>query len=316
VKVLVTGASGFVGTATCSRLVMQGMDVLGVGRDVPAKPVQEVEYRLVGELGPNTDWRGVLVGVDTIVHCAARVHVMRETVADPATAFHTANVLGTLQLARQAAAQGVRRFVFLSSVKVHGEGGLNAYRETDVPAPRDAYGVSKYEAEVGLREIATDAGIELVVVRPPLVYGPGVKANFRLLMQALSRGIPLPLGAIHNLRSLVGLGNLVDLIATCIEHPRAANETFLVSDGEDLSTTELTRRLAVAMDRPARLVSVPGTLLTLGLNVLGKGDLARRLCGTLLVDINKARRLLGWVPPIRVDEGLRETAEYYLRHQC
>ncbi|HNA27855.1 MAG TPA: hypothetical protein PLI01_13705, partial [Nitrospira sp.] len=157
---------------------------------------------------------------------------------------------------------------------------------------------------------------ELVVVRPPLVYGPGVKANFRLLMQALSRGIPLPLGAIHNLRSLVGLGNLVDLIATCIEHPRAANETFLVSDGEDLSTTELTRRLAVAMDRPARLVSVPGTLLTLGLNVLGKGDLARRLCGTLLVDINKARRLLGWVPPIRVDEGLRETAEYYLRHQC
>ena len=311
-KVLVTGASGFVGSATCSRLVAQGMDVIGTVRHLPAQSLAGVDYRIVGDLDANTDWRDALTGVDTIVHCAARVHVMRETVADPLVAFRTANVAGTEQLARQAAAAGTRRFVFLSSVKVNGEGGPVAYRETDLPFPKDVYGTSKYEAELGLREIAAETGMELVVIRPPLIYGPGVKANFQSLMRALVRGIPLPLGAIHNRRSLVALDNVVDLIVTCIKHPAAANETFLVSDGEDLSTTELIRRLACAMGRPARLVPVPAMVLMVGAMLLGKQEVARRLCGTLQVNITKVREVLGWVPPVSVDEGLRRTAEQYL----
>ena len=311
-KALVTGASGFVGNATCARLVAQGMNVIGSVRHLSTQPLLGVDYRLVGDLDANTDWRDALTGVDTIVHCAARVHVMREMAADPLVAFRTTNVAGTEQLARQAAAAGVRRFVFLSSVKVNGEGGLAAYHETDPPAPQDAYGISKYEAELGLREIAVETGIEVVMVRSPLIYGPGVKANFQALMRALMRGVPLPLGAIHNRRSLVALDNVVDLIVTCIEHPAAANETFLVSDGEDLSTTELIRRLARAMGRPARLVPVPETVLVTGSMLLGKRAVARRLCGNLQVNISKARKVLGWTPLVSVDEGLRRTTKHYL----
>ena len=314
-KALVTGASGFVGNATCARLVAQGMDVIGPVRHLPTQPLPGVDYRIVSDLSGNTDWREVLKGIDTVVHCAARVHVMREMAADPLVAFRTTNVAGTEQLARQAAAAGVRRFVFLSSVKVNGEGGSVAYHETDPPAPEDAYGISKYEAELGLREIAAETGMEVVMVRSPLIYGPGVKANFQALMHALVRGIPLPLGAIHNRRSLVALDNLVDLIVTCIAHPAAANETFLVSDGEDLSTTELIRRLARAMGRPARLIPMPTTVLMAGATLLGKREVARRLCGTLQVNISKARKVLGWTPPVSVDEGLRRTAKHYLEQQ-
>jgi nucleoside-diphosphate-sugar epimerase len=315
VKVLVTGASGFVGNATCARLVMQGMNVIGSVRQLPPQPLSGVDYRSVGDLDANTDWRDALTGVDAIIHCAARVHVMRETAADPLVAFRAANVAGSEQLARQAAAAGVRRFVFLSSVKVNGEGGSVAYRETDPPAPQDAYGISKYEAECGLREIAVETGMEVVMVRSPLIYGPGVKANFQALMRALVRGIPLPLGAIRNRRSLVALDNVVDLIVTCIEHPAAANETFLVSDGEDLSTTELIRRLARAIGYPARLIPMPTTVLMAGATLLGKREVARRLCGTLQVNITKARKVLGWTPPVSVDEGLRRTAKHYLQQQ-
>ena len=314
-KVLVTGASGFVGSATCARLVLQGMNVLGTVRHLPIQPLLGVDYCIMGDLDTNTDWRGALTGVDAVIHCAARVHVMQETAADPLVAFHAANVAGTEQLARQAAVAGVRRFVFLSSVKVNGEGGLVAYRETDPPAPQDAYGISKYEAELGLREVAVETDMEVVMVRPPLIYGSGVKANFQALMRALVRGIPLPLGAIHNRRSLVALDNVVDLIVTCIEHSAAANETFLVSDGEDLSTTELIRRLARAMCRPARLIPMPTTALMAGATLLGKREMARRLCGTLQVNITKARTVLGWTPPVSVDEGLRRTAEHYLQQQ-
>jgi nucleoside-diphosphate-sugar epimerase len=206
-------------------------------------------------------------------------------------------------LARQAAAAGVKRFVFLSSVKVNGESGR--YTEADPPAPEDAYGISKHEAEAALRAIAQDTGMDVVIIRPPLVYGPGVRANFLALMRAVSRGIPLPLGAVNNRRSLVALSNLVDFIITCIEHPAAANETFLLSDGEDLSTTDLIRRLAGAMGRPARLLPVPESVLIAGAALLGRRDIAQRLLGTLRVDTSKARQLLGWVPPITVDEGLR-----------
>jgi nucleoside-diphosphate-sugar epimerase len=238
---------------------------------------------------------------------------MRETATDPLIAFRAVNVAGTEQLARQAAE--VRRFIFMSSVKVNGEGGSVAYRETDLPAPQDDYGMSKYEAECGLREIAVETGMEMVMVRSPLVYGPGVKANFQALMRALVRGIPLPLGAIHNRRSLVALDNVVDLLVTCIEHPAAANETFLVSDGEDLSTTELIRRLARAMCRPARLIPMPTTVLMAGATLLGKREVMRRLCGTLQVNITKVREVLGWAPPVSVDEGLRRTAKHYLQQQ-
>ena len=314
-KVLVTGASGFVGNATCARLVTQGMDVIGSVRHLPAQPLPGVDYRIVADLSENTGWREVLKGIDTVIHCAARVHVMRETAADPLVAFRAANVAGTEQLARQAAAARVRRFIFLSSVKVNGEGGLVAYRETDPPAPQDAYGISKYEAELGLREIAAETGMEVVVVRPPLVYGPGVKANLHALISALMRGIPLPLGAIHNRRSLVALDNLVDLIVTCIKFPAAANETFLVCDGEDLSTPELIRRLARALNRPARLFPMPTAVLMAGATILGKREEAARLCGTLQVNITKARQVLRWAPPVSVDEGLRRTAKAYLQQQ-
>ena len=314
-KVLVTGASGFVGNAACARLVTQKMNVIGTVRCPPARPLPGVEYRIVGDLDANTDWRDVLTGVEVIIHCAARVHVMREMVADPLGAFRTANVAGTQQLARKAVAAKVRRFIFLSSVKVNGEGSPVAYHEADPPAPQDAYGISKYEAELGLREIAVETGIEVVMIRSPLIYGPGVKANFQALMQAVERGLPLPLGAIHNRRSLVALDNVVDLIVTCIEHPAAANETFLVSDGQDLSTTELIHRLARAMGRPARLVPVPAMVLVMGSMLVGKREVARRLCDTLQVNISKARKVLGWTPPVSVDEGLRRTTRHYLEQQ-
>lgn len=311
-RVLVTGASGFVGSATCSRFVAHGMNVVGTVRRLPAQRLPGVDYRIVPDLSADTDWREVLTEIDTVVHCAARVHVMREMAVDPLDVFRAVNVAGTVQLARQAAVAGVKRFIFLSSVKVNGEGGLIAYRETDLPAPKDVYGTSKYEAELGLREIAAKTGMETVVIRPPLIYGPGVKANFLSLMHALVRGIPLPLGAIHNRRSLVALENVVDLIAVCIDHPAAANETFLVSDGEDLSTTELVRRLARAMGRPARLIPVPSRVLMACATLLGKQEVAARLCGTLQVDITKTHKTLGWTPQVSMERELCRTVKHFL----
>jgi len=255
----------------------------------------------------SADWGKVLFGITTVVHLAARVHVMHDTEADPLMAFRVVNVEGTLNLARQAAAAGVKRFVFISSVKVNGEltQSGRAFTEADSPDPQDAYGLSKHEAEQGLRQLAVDTGMEVVIIRPPLVYGPGVKANFAALMRAVQRGWPLPLGAVPNQRSLVALSNLVDFIVTCIAHPQAANQTFLVSDGQDLSTTELVRGMARAAGVPARLLPVPVWALQAGATLLGKGDAVQRLCGNLQVDISKARQLLGWVPPISIDEGLR-----------
>jgi len=261
----------------------------------------------VGEIVGTTDFSEALAGITTVVHLAARAHIMRDTAADPLTAFRAVNVEGTLNLARQAVESGVKRFVFVSSIKVNGEAtklGM-PFSADDMPAPLDPYGVSKMEAEQGLRQIAAETGMEVVIIRPPLVYGPGVKANFAALMRAVQRGWPLPLGAVHNQRSLVALDNLVDFIVTCLSHPQAANQTFLVSDGHDLSTTELVRGLARAAGVPARLLPVPVWALQAGASLLGKGDVVQRLCGNLQVDISKASNLLGWVPPVSVDEGLR-----------
>lgn len=306
-SVLVTGATGFVGSGVVSRLAAEDVETLAcVRRDID--PMQEgVRDILVAELTANTDWRQVLAGVKSVVHLAARVHVMHDTAADPVTAFRAVNVDGTVNLARQAAAAGVKRFVFISSVKANGESTQpgRAFTETDAPNPQDAYGQSKHEAEQGLRQLSADTGMEVVIIRPPLVYGPGVKANFAALMRVVQRGWPLPLGAVHNQRSLVALDNLVDFIITCITHPQAANQTFLVSDGQDLSTTELVRGMAQAAGVPARLLPVPVWALQAGASLLGKGDAVQRLCGNLQIDTSKARHLLDWVPPVSVEEGLR-----------
>jgi len=306
VRVLVTGANGFVGTALTTRLIGEGRyAVVGTVRKASAKLPASVMRVEVGPLGPETDWQSAIRQVDTVVHVAARVHMMSDTISNPLAEYRRVNVAGTATLARQAASAGVKRFVFLSSVKVNGESGC--YTEADTPAPEDAYGISKHEAEMALREIAKDTGMEVVIIRPPLVYGPGVRANFLALMRAVSRGIPLPLGAVDNRRSFVALSNLVDFIVTCIEHPAVANETLLLSDGEDLSTTDLIRRLARAMGRPARLLAVPPSVLIAGAALLGQRDIAQRLLGTLQVDISKARQLAQWEPPTTVDEGLRLT---------
>lgn len=302
-NVLITGASGFVGRALCETLTRAGYDVIPAVRDARGMPNE----RAVGEIGPYTDWREALHGVQSVVHLAARVHVMCDAASDPLAAFRAVNTAGTLNLARQAAAAGVKRFVFMSSIKVNGEYTQpgRAFAEVDLPDPQDAYGQSKHEAELGLRQLGAETGMEVTIIRPPLVYGPGVKANFAALLHAVQRGWPLPLGAVHNRRSLVALDNLVDFIVTCLTHPQAANQTFLVSDGHDLSTTELVRGLAHAAEVRARLVPVPAWTLRAGAALLGKGEVAQRLCGNLQVDISKARSLLGWVPPVSVDEGLR-----------
>jgi nucleoside-diphosphate-sugar epimerase len=306
-KVLVTGANSFVGLPLCRALYASGQGVTAAVRGLRTLECEPFQALPVGDLDEAADWTQALAGSNMVVHLAARVHVMNDTEADPLTAFRAVNVEGTLNLARQAAASGVKRFVFVSSVKVNGESTTlgRAFTEADFPNPQDAYGQSKHEAERGLRQLSADSGLEVVIIRPPLVYGPGVKANFAALMRAVQRGWPLPLGAVHNQRSLVALSNLVDFIITCITHPQAANQTFLVSDGQDLSTAELVRGMSQATGVPARLLPVPVWALQAGATLLGKGYAVQRLCGNLQVDISKARSVLGWVPPVSVEEGLR-----------
>ena len=303
--VLVTGISGFVGQVFCNIASLNGFALCGAVRKQKEQGV-DVDQVVVGDICGATDWCCALSGVDVVVHLAARVHVMLDTAVEPLVAFRTVNFYGTLNLARQAAAAGVKRFVFVSSVKVNGESTQvsHAFTEADEAAPQDAYGQSKNEAEQGLRRLSLETGMEVVIIRPPLVYGPGVKANFAALIRAVQRGWPLPLGAVHNQRSLVALDNLVDFIVTCVTHPQAANQTFLVSDGQDLSTTELVRGMAQAAGVPERLLPVPVWALQAGASLLGKGDSVQRLCSNLQVDISKARSLLGWAPPVSVEEGL------------
>lgn len=301
--ILVTGASGFVGSAAIRRLKRECRDVLAAGRQEVGLPIETIKLSSFSELGP---LQGRLGSIKTIVHCAARAHIMQDEVADPLAEYRKVNLEGTLNLARHAAEAGVKRFVFISSIKVNGEQTPldRPFTEDDTPAPEDPYGVSKFEAERELQQLAADSALELVIIRPPLVYGSGVKGNFASMVQLIKKGLPMPLGAVHNKRSLVGLDNLVDLIVKCIDHPAAANEVFLAGDGNDLSTTDLLRGVARAMGKPARLIPVPAALLMFAASVLGKKTMAQRLLGSLQVDISKARQVLGWQPPVTVEEGL------------
>jgi nucleoside-diphosphate-sugar epimerase len=318
-RILVTGSSGFVGTHLVEKLTSStDYEVVALVRSFPAQPVERVAYHTLSDFSDIDAGHSALKGVEVAIHLASRVHVMNDTEIDPLAAFRSVNVGHTLKLARSAVTAGAKRFIFVSSVKVNGEGTKpgQPYRETDVPAPSDPYGVSKMEAEEGLRLLAAETGLEVVIVRPVLVYGPGVKANFESMMKWLRRGVPLPLGAIHNQRSLVALDNLVDLILTCTSHPAAADQTFLVSDGEDVSTTQLLQKLANSLGRPARLLPFPEWALTTGARLVGRSAFSQRLCGSLQVDITKARSLLGWTPVVSVDQGLRETAEHFLNERA
>lgn len=312
--VLVTGASGFVGRALCLDLARRGYTVRAAVRELSGATVLPGEVVQIGDIRAGADWSSAIAGVDAVVHLAARVHVMRDDVLQPLVAFRAVNVVATERLARAAATEGVKRFVYVSSIKVNGEGTQpgRPYTPDDVPAPIDPYGISKHEAEQALRRLARETGLEVVIIRPVLVYGPGVKANFLSMMRWLHRGMPLPLGAIKNQRSLVALDNLVDLIVTCLHHPKAADQAFLVSDGEDLSTTALLRRIAVALGIPARLIPLPAPVLMMTARLLGKADFAQRLCGSLQVDTSKTREMLGWTPPVSVDEALKQTARHFL----
>lgn len=315
-RAALTGANGFVGQALVRELADNGHQVLAyVRRPGDFLRISGVTVMVAPDLGLDADWRFRHEhSIAVLVHSAARVHVMQDTFGDPLTTYGNANVAGTMSLARQAAAAGVKRFVYLSSVKVNGEftKAGQPFTADDVPSPEDPYGVSKYEAEQLLKQIARETGMEVVIIRPPLVYGPGVKANFESMMRWVARGMPLPLAAVtENRRSLVALDNLVDLIVTCLNHPAAANQTFLVSDGEDLSTADLLKRVGGALGHPARLFSMPPALLKLGASLVNKPGIYQRLCGSLQLDITKTRQLLDWTPPVSVDEGLRRAAETF-----
>ncbi|MDB2531610.1 SDR family oxidoreductase [Alphaproteobacteria bacterium] len=307
-KVLVTGASGFIGRALSSTLLAQGHAVSALVRSADTIPKSEgLRVFEVKGLDLNTDLLPALSAQQVVVHTAARTHIMKDDSPDPLTEYRRVNVTSTVNIARKAAEAGVNRFIFISSIKVNGEHTLlgQPFSERNVPAPEDAYGISKYEAEQGLLQIAAETGLEIVIIRPPLVYGAGVKGNFSSIIKFANKGIPLPLRAIENKRSFIALDNLLDLIITCFDHPLAANQVFLAGDGEDLSTTELLQSVAKAAGVSSRLFPVPTSILMLAASIVGKKAVAQRLLNSLQIDISKARDLLGWTPPLSIDEGLR-----------
>lgn len=306
---LVTGASGFVGRTLCAELVKRGHSVRAALRTPENFDIAGCETVKISGIDLHTDWNHALHGVTTVIHLAARVHVMHDDASDPLEEFRRVNVAGTEHLARFAAANGVKRFVYVSSIKVNGEetSGEKVFTEMDAPSPQDPYGVSKWEAEQALHRVSQETGLEVVIVRPPLVYGSGVKGNFAQMLKVLSKGIPLPLASINNLRSLVYVGNLADALILCAIHPAAAGQTYLVSDGEDVSTSELLRQLGAAYGRPARLFPCPSALLKLSGILLGKSSQMARILGSLRVESSKMRNELNWKPPYSLRDGLQIT---------
>jgi len=337
-KILVTGANGFVGRPLCEALLAKPVSVRAALRSAQSH-LKGVEVEMVGEISGNTDWAAALIGIDVVIHLAARVHVMKDSSDDSLAEFRKVNVDGTEHLARCAARAGVKRLVYVSSIKVNGEstpltsrpvaskippspplaqGGVvgDFFTENDEANPQDPYGISKWEAEQALHRVAAETDMEVVIVRPPLVYGPGVKGNFAQMLKVLERGIPLPLASIDNRRSLIYVGNLVEALILCATHPSAAGQTYLLSDGEDVSTPDLLRQLGNAMGHPARLFPCPLWLLKLAGKMTGKADQVERLLGSLQVDSGKIRRDLGWMPPFTLQQGLRLTAHALRISSC
>ncbi|MFZ6846947.1 UDP-glucose 4-epimerase family protein [Undibacterium sp. RuRC25W] len=308
-SVLLTGVSGFVGKAIYNALLASGERVICPSRRPLDWLATGVENPQTGDLSPATDWSAPLRDVDVVIHCAARVHVMHETTADPLALFRQVNVAATMRLAEQAVQAGVAQFIYISSIKVNGDGTLlgQPYTEESAPQASDPYGISKYEAECALLALGERCGMKVTIIRPPLIYGPGVKANFASMLQWTRKGIPLPFASIRNKRSLVYLGNLVSLVLCCMQNKNAAQQVFLVSDNHDLSTPALLELSAQAMHRKARLIPFPPGILILLARLAGRKAISDRLCGSLQVDISKAQRLLGWTPPYSVEQGLRAT---------
>ena len=313
-QIIVTGASGFVGRALCSRLVDMNLNVRGtlLVSENPSELVSGVEPTVIEPVGSDTSWGNALAGIDIVIHLAARVHIMRETSSDPLKEFRIVNTLGTERLVREAVMAGVKRFIFMSTIGVNGDNsGDSPYTESSQPKPHNPYSVSKYEAEQALWRLSAETGMEVVIVRAPLVYGPGNPGNFFLLLKFALKGIPLPLSLIRNKRSLIYIGNLVDALAICAIHPNAAGKTYLVSDGEDVSTPDLIRRTATALCIPARLLPLPVFFIRLAGKLTGKSAAVNRLIGSLTVDSSKIRRELGWKPPFNMDDGLQATAQWF-----
>lgn len=309
-KILVTGANGFVGSALCEALLKKEKHVIQTVRTKS----RENECA-IGDLSASTDWSSALAGCNTVIHLAARVHVMNDKSTDPLAAFRAVNVDATMNLARQAVKNGVKRFVFVSSVKVNGEETTGTpFTAFDKPAPTDPYGQSKLEANIALMELSRMTGLDVVIIRPPLVYGPGVRANFLRLMQLVKMGVPLPLGAIHNRRSMVSLDNLVDLLITCADHPAAAGQTFMVSDDDDVSISELLRMMSSAMGKRSLLLPVPAGLIAGAAALLGKSAMASRLLGSLQVDITHTKSTLDWAPVATMQASLNKTVAHFLAH--
>ena len=329
---LVTGATGFVGHALCGFLTERGHDVRAAVRKPagleaswasrPRSADQPADHKgtapgvlrevVVGDMSTDAYWGAATDGCDAVFHLAARVHVMDETAADPLVEFRKVNTSGTEKLAQSAAESGVKRFVYASSVKVNGEWTTTQpFSEVDVPQPIDPYGVSKWEAEQALHRIASVSNLEVAIVRPTLIYGPGVGANFLALMKFVASGKPLPFGAVHNRRSFTSLANFCDFLYVCATHPQAAGETFMVSDGVDVSTAALVKKMAEVLKKPANLLPIPAGMINFFGTVLGKKEFARRLTGSLQVDITKARHLLDWSPPQKMEDALVETVEWF-----
>ena len=307
-KILLTGGSGFLGKSLLPKLTQ--FEVTAIGRQQCGPDVATYYCK---ELSSSEDYSDCLVNIDVIIHCAARAHVMKDDHIDALAEYRKVNTQGTINLATQAAASGVKRFVFISSVKVHGESttGLAPFTERVDKVPVDPYGLSKYEAELGLRSISAGSDMEVVIIRPPLVYGPKVKANFLSLMRLADTAIPLPFGATNNARSMVYVENLLDFIVTCINHPAAANQTFMVSDSDDLSLKRLLASLRTSLGRPVRLFPVSSSLFRMFGHLIGKSAVVARLIGDLQVNTTKAQTLLEWFPPFTAEQGIKATVEAY-----
>ena len=311
-KVLVTGVNGFIGNAISCRLISDKIYVIGSVRHKKlSKGVKQIRTIEVGEINDKTEWGEALQDIDTVIHLAGRVHKIRDLGKDPKELYERVNVDGTKKLVMQSIKKRVKRFIFLSTVKVNGEENKNPYKETDIPSPQDAYSISKYEAEINIKDITKTSEMEFVIIRPPLVYGPCVKANFLKLIRIVDRGIPLPFASIGNKRSMIYIENLVDAVLLCVQHPNAAGQTYLVSDGQDVSTPGLIRMIAAALQTKPRLFRCPPLALYMAGRFTGKGPTVDRLIGSLTVDTGKIKSELGWTAPFTLGEGLQKTAFWY-----